>query len=153
MSTPPYRSGILSDLSEGTDDLILKFAPASQLEQAIGASWKGKSPDPAPTKADEKCLKTYAPTAEGVSQQVGATQTCELFGLLRQGLEGAGKEPTRGSFVKGMEGIGAFTTSGGGSGSYGPDKHTMPDQARLVRFDLEGCGCWTADGDWVDVDD
>ncbi len=144
---------VLSDLSEGTDDLILKFAPPAQLGEAIGASWKGKSPDPAPTEADQACLETYAPKAEGVNQQVGATQTCELLGLLRQGLEGAGEQPTRGSFITAMEDIGSFTTSGGGTGSFGPDKHTMPDQVRLVRFDLDGCGCWVADGDWVDVDD
>jgi hypothetical protein len=27
----------------------------------------------------------------------------------------------------------------------------MPDQVRLVRFDLAGCQCWTAEGDWIDV--
>lgn len=143
---------VLSDMSEGTDDLILKFAPAAQLDRAIGASWKGKSPDPAPTEAGQACLDTYAPTAEGVNQLVGATQTCELLELLRQGLEGAGEQPTRESFISAMEGIGSFTTSGGGKASYGADKHTMPDQVRLVRFDLDGCGCWVADGDWVDVD-
>ena len=29
---------VMSDLSEGTDDLLLKFAPAEQLDHAVGAS-------------------------------------------------------------------------------------------------------------------
>ena len=58
---------------------------------------------------------------------------------------------TRQSFVGAMQGLGQFTTSGGGLASFGPDNHTMPDQVRLVRFDLAGCQCWTAEGDWVDV--
>jgi ABC-type branched-subunit amino acid transport system substrate-binding protein len=143
---------VMSDLSEGTDDLILKFAPAEQLTNAIGASWKGKPPEPVPTADDQTCLDTYAPAARGsVTQEIGATQTCELMNLLRGGLEGGGKDLTRASFLTGMEGLGQFTTSGGGVGRYGPDDHTMPEQVRLVRFDLAGCGCWTAAGDWVDV--
>jgi Periplasmic binding protein len=144
---------VMSDLSEGTDDLVLKFAPAAQLERAIGASWKGKSPDPVPTEAGQACLEDYAPDAETVTEQVGAAQTCELLELMHQGLEGAGESPTRGSFIDAMAGLGSFTTSGGGTASYSAEKHTMPDQVRLVRFDLDGCGCWVSDGDWVDVDD
>ena len=87
-----------------------------------------------------------------MTQEIGAAQTCELLELVRQGLEGAGDDPTRGSFIEAMEGLGDFTTSGGGEGSFGPDDHTMPDQVRLVRFDLDGCECWTAEGDWIDVD-
>ncbi len=143
---------VMSDLSEGTDDLILGFAPAEQLETAIGSSWKGKPPEPVPTDQDQACLDDYAPDATSVTQQVGATQTCELLELVRQGLEGAGDTLTRGSFIEAMEGLTDFTTSGGGRGSFGPDDHSMPDQVRLVRFDLEGCACWTAEGDWVDVD-
>ncbi len=144
---------IMSDLSEGTDDLVLKFAPPEQLEKAIGASWKGKSPDPVSTEAGQDCLTNYAPNAESVTQQIGASQTCELLEILRQGLEGAGDSPTRGSFLDALADIGSFTTSGGGEGSFSTDKQTMPDQARLVRFDLDGCGCWVSDGDWVDVYD
>ena len=144
---------VMSDMSEGTDDLILAFAPPEQLANAIGASWKGKVPEPAPTDADQACIDTYAPDARGsVTQEIGAAQICELLELVRQGLEGAGDTPTRGRFIEAMEGIGDFTTSGGGQGSYGPDNHTMPDQVRLVRFDLEGCQCWSSEGDWVDVD-
>ena len=55
----------MSDLSEGTDDLILTFAPAEQLDNAIGASWKGKSPEPVPTEEGQACIETYAPDAEG----------------------------------------------------------------------------------------
>jgi len=143
---------VMSDLSEGTDDLILKFAPAEQLDHAIGASWKGKPPDPVPSPDDQTCIETYAPAARGsVTQEIGASQTCELMNLVRRGLEGAGSDLTRASFIAGMEGLGRFTTSGGGLGSYGPDNHTMPDQVRLVRFDLAGCQCWTAAGDWVDA--
>jgi ABC-type branched-subunit amino acid transport system substrate-binding protein len=144
---------VMSDMSEGTDDLILAFAPPEQLANAIGASWKGKVPQPAPTEADHACIDTYAPDARGsVTQEIGAAQICELLELTRQGLEGAGGTPTRGGFVEAMEGIGDFTTSAGGQGSYGPDDHTMPDQVRLVRFDLEGCQCWAFEGDWIDVD-
>ena len=144
---------VMSDLSEGTDDLILPFAPAEQLANAIGASWKGKPPEPVPTEEGQACIDTYAPDARGsVTQEIGAAQTCELLELVRRGLEGAGDTPTRESFIEGMEGIGDFTTSGGGEGSFGPDDHTMPDQVRLVRFDLDGCECWTAEGDWIDVD-
>ena len=56
---------VMSDLSEGTDDLILKFAPAEQLEHAIGASWKGKSPDPVPTEAGQACLEDLRPRRRG----------------------------------------------------------------------------------------
>ena len=144
---------VMSDMSEGTDDLILAFAPSEQLANAIGASWKGKVPEPAPTEADQACIDTYAPDARGsVTQEIGAAQICELLELTRQGLEGAGDTPTRGGFIEAMEGIGDFTTSGGGQGSYGPDNHTMPDQVRLVRFDLAGCQCWALEGDWIDVD-
>jgi ABC-type branched-subunit amino acid transport system substrate-binding protein len=144
---------VMSDMSEGTDDLILAFAPPEQLANAIGASWKGKVPEPAPTDADQTCIDSYAPDARGsVTQEIGAAQICELLELTRRGLEGAGDTPTRGGFVEAMEGIGEFTTSGGGQGSYGTDDHTMPDQVRLVRFDLEGCRCWSSEGDWIDVD-
>jgi ABC-type branched-subunit amino acid transport system substrate-binding protein len=144
---------VMSDMSEGTDDLVLSFAPAAQLASAIGASWKGKPPTPTTTAADQECLDTYAPDANAsVTQAIGAAQTCELLRLLRRGLEGAGVTPTRESFVAAMEGIGAFTMSGGGGGSYGSGNYTMPDQVRLVRFDLDGCQCWTAEGDWIDVD-
>ena len=145
---------VMSDLSEGTDDLILRFAPASQLANAIGASWKGKPPEPAPTDEDQDCIADYAPEAEGTAtKEIGASQACELMNLLRQGLEGAGDDLTRESFIDAMGGIGELTTSGGGAGSFTADDHTMPDQVRLVRFDLEGCECWTAEGDdWVDVD-
>jgi ABC-type branched-subunit amino acid transport system substrate-binding protein len=143
---------VMSDLSEGTDDLILLFAPAEQLESAIGASWKAKPPEPVTTEAGQACLESYAPDASTATQEIGAAQTCELLDLLRQGLEGAGDSPTRGRFIEAMEGLSDLTTSGGGRGSFGPDDHSMPDQVRLVRFDLEGCGCWTAEGDWVDVD-
>ena len=72
---------------------------------------------------------------------------------VRQGLEGAGDDadPRRASSRR-WRGSAAFTTSGGGEGSFGPDDHTMPDQVRLVRFDLDGCECWASEGDWVDVD-
>lgn len=144
---------VMSDLSEGTDDLILRFAPAGQLANAIGASWKGKPPEPAPTDEDQACIADYAPEALGTAtKEIGASQACELMNLLRQGLEGAGEDLTRESFIDAMGGIGEFTTSGGGAGSFTADDHTMPDQVRLVRFDLEGCECWTAEGDWVDVD-
>ena len=144
---------VMSDMSEGTDDLILAFAPSEQLANAIGASWKGKVPEPAPTEADQACIDTYAPDARGsVTQESGAAQICQLLDIVRQGLEGAGDDLTRGSFVEAIEGIGDLTTSGGGQGSYGPDNHTMPDQVRLVRFDLEGCQCWAFEGDWIDVD-
>lgn len=144
---------VMSDLSEGTDDLILRFAPAGQLANAIGASWKGKPPEPAPTEADQACIADYAPEAEGsATKEIGASQACELMNLARQGLEGAGEDLTREAFVAAMGDLGEFTTSGGGAGSFSPDDHTMPDQVRLVRFDLEGCECWTAEGDWVDVD-
>ncbi|MET0904184.1 MAG: ABC transporter substrate-binding protein, partial [Acidimicrobiales bacterium] len=145
---------VMSDLSEGTDDLILRFAPAAQLGNAIGASWKGKPPEPVPTEEGQACVETYVPDAAGsTSVEIGSAQTCELLELVRQGLEAAGDTPTREGFLEGMEAIGAFTTSGGGEGSFGPDDHTMPDQVRLVRFDLAGCECWTAEGDdWVDVD-
>ena len=54
---------VMSDLSEGTDDLILRFAPAEQLDHAIGASWKGKPPEPVPTEEGQACIDTYAPDA------------------------------------------------------------------------------------------
>jgi len=143
---------IMSDLSEGTDDLILKFAPVEQLTHAIGASWKAKPPTPVPTPEDQHCIDSYAPGARGsVTQEIGAAQICELLDLVRRGLEGAGDKPTRASFIAAMEGLGSFTTSGGGKGSFGPGDHTMPDQVRLVRFDPAGCKCWTAEGDWIDV--
>lgn len=144
---------VMSDLSEGTDDLILRFAPAEQLDRAIGASWKGKPPEPVPTDEGQACIDTYAPEARAsITQEIGAAQVCELFDLLHRGLEAAGATPTRERFIAGMEGIGDLTTSGGGAGSVGPGDHTLPDQVRLVRFDLDGCQCWAFAGDWVDVD-
>ena len=143
---------VMSDLSEGTDDLILKFAPASQLANAIGASWKGKPPEPLPSAEAKACVAKYAPTAgASVTKQIGAAQTCELMNLLRRGLEGAGDAPTRESFIKAMEGLDDVTTSGGGKGGFTADDHTLPDQVRLVRFDLKGCKCWASDGDWINV--
>ena len=143
---------VMSDLSEGTDDLILKFAPASQLENAIGASWKGHLPDPVPTEADRKCLQTYEPqlTAKDVSQQIGSAQVCELLDLTWQGLEGGGTSLTRASFIAALQKV-SGVASGGGRGAYGPGDHTWPKQVRVVRFDLSGCKCWTADGPWIDV--
>ena len=76
--------------------------------------------------------------------QIGAAQTCELMNLLRRGLEGAGNAPTRESFIKAMEGLDDVTTSGGGKGGFTADDHTLPDQVRLVRFDLTGCKCWAS---------
>lgn len=145
---------VMSDLSEGTDDLILQFAPASQLDSAIGASWKGHMPDPVPTEAGKECLAKYAPADlpdDAVSQRVGTAQVCELLDLVRQGLEAAGSSLTHESFIAGMEQITGVTASGGGLGGFGPGDHTFPDQVKLARFDLEGCSCWTVEGDWVDV--
>ncbi len=144
---------VMSDLSEGTDDLILKFAPAAQLQHAIGASWKGHLPDPVPTAADKQCLETYAPElkATDVSAQIGTTQVCEMMSLTKQGLEGAGTSLTRGSFISAMNKISHVTTSGGGQGGFGADTQSYPKQVRLVHFDLAGCKCWTAEGPWIDA--
>lgn len=146
---------VMSDLSEGTEDLILNFAPARQLDNAIGASWKGHLPDAVPTEAAQECLATYgADLPEGdVAQQLGTAQVCELLSLTRQGLEAGGEDLTRASFIAGMEGIAEFTTHGGSQAGYGPGDHTFPKQVRLVRFDLAGCECWVAEGDWIDVGD
>ena len=143
---------VMSDMSEGTDDLILRRS-TEQLANAIG-ELEGQGARPVPTEADKACIDTYAPDARGsVTQEIGAAQICQLLDLVRLGLEGAGDDLTRGSFVEAMEGIGDFTTSGGGQASYGPDDHTMPDQVRLVRFDLEGCRVLGIRGDWIDVDE
>ena len=145
---------VMSDLSEGTDDLILKFAPAEQLDHAIGASWKGKPPDPVPTDGGPgSASTTYAPDGRGIgdARRSAPRRPASSSDLAAPGLEGAGEQPTRGSFIDGDGGPRRVHHQRRRPGSFGPDDHTMPDQVRLVRFDLAGCQCWTADGDWVDV--
>ena len=146
---------VMSDLSEGTDDLILKFAPAAQLDQRDRGELEGQVARPgADRRRTRRASTTYAPTAEGgdPAGRRRADVRAPRARCARASRAPATTRPAAASSRR-MEGIGAFTTSGGGTGSYGPDNHTMPDQVRLVRFDLEGCECWAAEGDWVDVDD
>ncbi len=144
---------VMSDMSEGTDDLILAFAPARAARQRHRGELEGQGARAGADRGGPDVHRHLRPRRPGIGHP-GERRGADLRAprLIRQGLEGAGDTPTRGGFVEAMEGIGDFTTSGGGQGSYGPDNHTMPDQVRLVRFDLEGCQCWAFEGDWIDVD-
>ena len=36
----------------------------------------------------------------------------------------------------------------GAMGSFGPGKHTAPDQIRTIKFDTS-CSCWVSTGEFV----
>ena len=146
---------VMSDLSEGTDDLILTFAPAEQLDQRDRGELEGQVARPGAHRGGpgvHRDLRARRPRVGDPARSAPRRRASSSSSSARAS-KGPATTPTREGFIEGMEGIGAFTTSGGGAGSYGPDDHTMPDQVRLVRFDLDGLRVLDRrSGDWIDVD-
>lgn len=144
-----------SDQSEVASNLIAKFGPPSVLNGAEGVSWKRlKSTSAATTsEADKKCVSkspAAATLTPGTEKYNGFASLCLMFQTMVDALRKAGNNPTRASFVKAMEGLGEFPMGSGAMGSFGPNKHTAPDQVRLVKFEV-GCACWAPAGEFVSL--
>ncbi len=145
---------VMSDMSEGTDDLILALRPARAARQRHRGELEGQGARAGADRGGPGVHRHLRPRRPGIGHR-GDRRGADLRSSSSSSARASrapATHPTRGGFIEAMEGIGDFTTSGGGQGSYGPDNHTMPDQVRLVRFDLEGCQCWAFEGDWIDVD-
>ena len=141
-----------SDQSEVASNLISKFGPPSVLKGAEGVTWKrlkGSSTSP----VDKECVSRSPAAADlvpGTERYNGFASLCLMFDTMVKALRNAGNNPTRASFVSAMEQLGDFPMGSGAKGSFGPNKHTAPDEVRAVKFDL-GCNCWVADGDFVSL--
>lgn len=145
-----------SDQSEVASNIIAKFGPPSVLNGAEGVSWKRlKSASASSTsEADKKCVSqspaAVATLTPGTEKYNGFASLCLMFQTMVEALRNAGNNPTRASFVSAMEGLGDFPMGSGAQGSFGPDKHTAPDEVRLVKFDLS-CACWVPNGKFVSL--
>lgn len=144
-----------SDQSEVASNLIAKFGPPSVLEGAQGVTWKRlkKTGGDATSVADKECVSRSAGAADlvpGTERYNGFASLCLMFDTMVRALRDAGNNPTRSSFVTAMENLGEFPMGSGAKGSFGPNKHTAPDEVRTVKFDL-GCTCWVPTGEFVSL--
>ena len=86
----------------------------------------------------------------GTEKYNGFASLCLMFQTMVDSLRAAGNNPTRADFVKAMESLGDFPMGSGAQGSFGPGKHTAPNEVRLVKFDVS-CTCWVPDGKFVSL--
>jgi ABC-type branched-subunit amino acid transport system substrate-binding protein len=70
------------------------------------------------------------------------TVWCTIALALQQGLEAAGPDLTRESFIAGMETVTDVPLRRGGLGSFGPDKRTLVENVVWGQTWRSECGCW-----------
>jgi hypothetical protein len=73
--------------------------------------------------------------------------TCDLFEVLRLGLEGAGEDQTAEAFVTALEAIEDLELASSGNLGFAPDDHSGVDAYRTIVWDA-ACPCWQAEGDF-----
>jgi hypothetical protein len=102
---------------------------------------------------ERRCLGVYS-KAEGTTvapddkKAIRAIAACGLVQAFVLGLEHAGPNPTRASFVKGLAGVGTFDNPGYSRSSFRQGKTNAPDQVRQVIAD-QACKCWKPNGPYV----
>jgi len=77
---------------------------------------------------------------------------CNLLDLLVWAGAEIETDVTTESMSDALQGLGSFELAGFGPSSFGPDKFDAGDEARVVGYCTE-CECWTAEGDFVPVDE
>lgn len=75
------------------------------------------------------------------SRYFNALAVCGLFTVLKRGVEAAGPNPTRASFVAAIGGLGAFPNPAYGASSFTPRRYDAPEVVRISRG-LLSCRCW-----------
>lgn len=110
----------------------------------VGEGRVGK-PEPA---ADAACRKNY--TANGGpavdrnavgSVYFNVIAVCGLLKVFKEGMEKAGTNPTRATFVEAIGRLGTFVNPGYGGSSFTPNRYDAPQQVRISRAFLN-CRCW-----------
>lgn len=142
----------VSDQSETNSNLVTRFGPASLLERSIGTSHRRMADGNAEdlSSHDRECVEIYAdsiddkPGTAGFNSQMAI---CQMFRTMVRGLRASGNNPTRASFVAALESMDDIDLGTGGKGSFGPEKHTIVDEVRMIRFDGD-CDCFVADGEF-----
>ena len=154
-----YRPQYLStDYGTHTADVATGPYPAEQFEgmHAITVFRVGEiAADMELTDATTECLDNYeAFTGETVERSFPETGVwtnillmCDLASIVRAGMENAGDELTKESFVAGLEAIDGLELAGHGNVTYGPDDRGGVDEFRTVQWSGD-CKCWIAQGDF-----
>jgi hypothetical protein len=109
---------------------------------SAGATGAFRLPGFEPSEFSEMCNReyqdaggeTYVATDPATNSAYGATAgTCTFVRTIARAIEAAGPNPTREDLAAAVEGRGAIDI-GGGTGSFGPDKHTAPDSLNLMTW-------------------
>ncbi len=109
--------------------------------------------------AAQICIDNYEAFAgEDVDMSVPASAatgqllfTCDLMSILLEGLKNAGPNPTAESLAASYEMITDLEMAWWGNVSFSADKHAGVGQVRTITWTTD-CGCWTAEGEFADVD-
>jgi hypothetical protein len=145
----------MSDLSEGTTDLVISQGPASQLEGSLGTTWRRTGRAEAgiePSEFDVDCVEKHgSETAVENDTEFGATaELCLQFDLVNGALADAGRNPTREAYVAALESVGRFETGAGGSASFSPERHDAIDEVKRLEWQT-ACECWVQVSDYEAV--
>ena len=110
----------------------------------VGEGRVGK-PEPA---ADATCRQTFERQTgsrlnrnAADSNYFNALAVCGLTTVLQRGVEAAGVNPTRDSFVRAVGGIGAFSNPAYGPSAFTSSRYDAPEAVRISRAFLS-CKCW-----------
>jgi hypothetical protein len=114
--------------------------------QAITTTRVGELSSGIHNPQERKCDRTLrSHNVRGVTSEnsdTSALDLCDMFGLFRQALNGAGDNPTQQTFLQSLGTMGLFRSAVVGDGNFNQaGKVTGGDFAREVRFS-SGCSCW-----------
>jgi ABC-type branched-subunit amino acid transport system substrate-binding protein len=144
-----YHPGFgLSDFNNEINDQVADYYPDS-FDGTVGLSthrfseYRAGAPF---APADQSCLdrvhkvdpKVLPTTNSAFEVSMGE---CAMFDAWVRGLQGAGPNLTRATWVAAMERSGSFGISSTQDGSFGPGKHDAVDYEREVAW-RKSCTCW-----------
>ncbi len=146
-----------TDYADKNTDLAGRNNPAEQYDGTLARtmSRSGELASDVENPATEECLSNYERFAgedvsrDGpVSGEVNSIlRTCDLFNVLRAGLEAVEGELDQAGLVEGLETVDDLELAGIGNGQFSAEDHSLVDESRTIRWDGD-CPCWMVESDF-----
>lgn len=101
----------------------------------------GKPPYPGWERCSRVATEAKLPPVDHAAASNEILSLCDNFFLMIDAINAAGPNPTRGSWVRAMEGLGQHPSAVFGPSRFAPGKLSGSDQVHTVRWQ-RGCRCW-----------
>ena len=129
------------------DATTMNYDP-NQFDGAIGIASlghmlerSGKPPYPGTERCSRVATEAKLPPITHASSSTELLSLCDNFFLMIDAINAAGPNPTRGSWVKAVEGLGERMSAQYGPSRFAPGKLSGSDQVHTIRWE-RGCRCW-----------